>query len=74
MSRPKPGEPRRGLSPRIAGRDKWKRIEALGRLVEFLRAYRLAWKARRFGVANVCFPHGTYLLRVLHDVPCAAAG
>lgn len=70
-ARPRPGEPRRSLNPRIAGRDKWKRIEALGRLVEFLRAYRRAWKARRAGKADACFPHGTYLMRVLHDAPCA---
>ncbi len=71
---PRPGEPRRGLDPRVAGRDKWKRIEALGRLVEFLGSYRLAWKARRAGLANVRFPHRTYLLRVVHGVPCAASG
>lgn len=70
-SRPAPGEPRRGLNPRVAGRDKWKRIEALGRLVAFLRSYRNAWSARRAGEGGVVFPPGTYLLRVLHDVPCA---
>ena len=48
-AQPRPGEPRRGLNPRIASRDKWKRIEALGRLVEFLREYRAAWAARRAG-------------------------
>ena len=74
FERPKPGEPRRGLNPRVAGRDKWKRIEALGRLVEFRRAYRAAWNARRAGAVDTPFPHGTYLLRVLHDVPCAGAG
>jgi REP element-mobilizing transposase RayT len=74
MARPRPGEPRRELNPRIAGRDKWKRIEALGRLVDFLRAYRLAWRARRSGAAHVTFPYGTYLLRVLHDVPCDGTG
>ncbi len=74
FARPAPGEPRRGLNPRVAGRDKWKRIEALGRLVDFLRAYRVAWKARRAGAEDALFPHGTYLLRVLHDVPCAGAG
>ncbi|HEY6221273.1 MAG TPA: hypothetical protein VIX13_01935, partial [Candidatus Eisenbacteria bacterium] len=73
-ARPAPGEPRRTLNPRVAARDKWKRIEALGRLVEFLRSYRLAWKARQAGEAEVVFPHGTYLLRVLHGVPCAGAG
>ena len=74
FARPAPGEPRRGLNPRIASRDKWKRIEALGRLVEFLESYRVAWAARRAGAADALFPHGTYLLRVLHDVPCAGAG
>jgi REP element-mobilizing transposase RayT len=74
FARPKPGEPRRGLNPRIASRDKWKRIEALGRLVDFLRSYRAAWKARRARDPDALFPHGTYLLRVLHDVPCAGAG
>jgi hypothetical protein len=57
----------------VAARDKWKRIEALSRLVEFLRRYREAWRARRAGVTNVLFPAGTYLLRVAHGVPCAAA-
>lgn len=61
----------RGLNPRIAGRDKWKRIEALGRLVDFLRAYRAAWQEMRRGVQNVVFPHGTYWLRVAHGVACA---
>jgi REP element-mobilizing transposase RayT len=74
FARPRPGEPRRALNPRVAGRDKWKRIEALGRLVEFLRAYRAAWNARRAGAGGALFPHGTYLLRVLHDAPCAGAG
>lgn len=74
LARPGPGEPRRRLNPRVAGRDKWKRIEALGRLVEFLRSYRVAWKARCGGLTAVRFPRGTYLLRVLHGVACAGAG
>jgi len=73
-ARPRPKEPRRGLNPRVAARDKWKCIEALGRLVEFLSAYRAAWEARRAGRTRVTFPAGTYLLRVLHGVPCAACG
>jgi hypothetical protein len=73
-ARPAPGEPRRGLNPRIAARDKWKRIEALGRLVAFLRSYRAAWSARRIGEPNVVFPSGTYLLRVVHGVSCAGFG
>jgi putative transposase len=70
---PRSGEPRRNLNPRVAARDKWKRIEMLGRLVNFLRAYREAWAARRKG-SRAIFPNGTYLLRVLHRVPCASAG
>jgi REP element-mobilizing transposase RayT len=71
--RPAPGEPRRGLNPRVAARDKWKRIEALGRLVEFLRSYRAAWAARKGGRADAIFPCGTYHLRVAHGVACAAS-
>jgi REP element-mobilizing transposase RayT len=72
-SRPAPGEPRRGLNPRVAARDRWKRIEALARLVEFRRAYRAARDALRAGVRDVVFPCGTYALRVRYGVACAAA-
>jgi REP element-mobilizing transposase RayT len=72
-ARPAPGEPRRKLNPRVAARDKWKRIEALTRLAEFLGCYRKALRARRDGLAGVLFPAGTYLMRIAHDVPCAAA-
>jgi len=68
---PAPGEPRRELNPRIAARDKWRRIEALGRLVGFLRAYRSAWHAWRNGARDVLFPAGTYQLRLEHRVRCA---
>jgi REP element-mobilizing transposase RayT len=73
FGRPKPGAPRRGLDPRIAARDKWKRIELLGRLKSFLMEYAEAlgiWRER--GVEPV-FPAGTYLMRVAHGVSCAAA-
>ena len=72
FARPAPGEPRRELNPRVAARDKWKRIEAISRLVDFLRAYRCAWRARRAGDADVVFPAGTYQLRIEHAVRCAA--
>lgn len=70
-ARPAVDEPRRSLNPRIAARDKWKRIEALRRLKAFLTAYRAAWTARRAGDLRAAFPLGTYLLRVMHGVPCA---
>ena len=67
-------EPRRGLNPRVAARDKWKRIEALGRLVGFLADYREALKKLRSGIRDVVFPAGTYQLRVSLGVACAGAG
>jgi REP element-mobilizing transposase RayT len=73
-ARPGPGEPRRGLSPRVATRDKWKRIEALGRLKEFLSRYRAALAERLAGNLEAVFPRGTYLLRVAHRVPCEGFG
>jgi REP element-mobilizing transposase RayT len=73
FSRPAPGERRFGLKPRLAARDKWRRVEALQRLKSFLRSYREAWLARRDGVADVLFPAGTYLLRLMHGVQCAGA-
>src|SRR5689334_5913108 len=56
FARPAPGEPRRQLNPRVAARDKWKRVEALSRLREFLCAYRSAWRARRSGEHGALFP------------------
>lgn len=61
-----------GLHPMVAGRDKWKRIEALRRLTEFRDAYRAAWAEFRKGVRDVVFPYGTYWLRVTQGVRCAA--
>jgi REP element-mobilizing transposase RayT len=72
--RPAKGEPRRGLRPRVASRDKWKRIEALARLAQFARDYRSALAAWRRGVRDALFPPGTYQLRLAHCVRCAAAG
>jgi REP element-mobilizing transposase RayT len=71
FARPASGEPRRALNPRIAARDKWKRIEAIGRMVKFLRAYREARRRWRAGVRDVLFPAGTYQLRLEHRVRCA---
>jgi putative transposase len=73
-ARPAPGEPRRGLNPRIAGGDKWKRIEAILRLKEFLKAYRDAWLAFAGGLRDTVFPPGTYWLRVAYGARCAAPG
>jgi REP element-mobilizing transposase RayT len=71
--RPGGVEPRRRLNPRVAALDKWKRIEALGRLKSFVTAYRQALEQFLRGVAEVVFPPGTYLLRVRMGVRCAVA-
>ena len=71
--RPAPGEPRRSLNPRIAAKDKWKRIEALGRLVSFLQEHREALLRFCRGERRVHFPHGTYLMRVRFGVACASS-
>jgi REP element-mobilizing transposase RayT len=69
--RPVSAAPRRQLSPRVASRDKWKRMEALARLAGFLSGYRQALSAFRGGDRDALFPSGTYLLRIHHGVRCA---
>ena len=73
FARPTPGEPRFELNPRVAARDKWKRVEILSSLKTFLRDYRAAWLERKAGVMAVVFPAGTYHLRVMHGVQCSVA-
>lgn len=72
-ARPRAIEPRRGLKPRVAALDKWKRIEAIGRLKAFLAAYRDARLAFARGARDVLFPEGTYWMRVACGVRCASA-
>jgi len=74
FARPAPREVRRGLKPRVASRDKWKRLEAIGRLKAFLAEYRVAWEAFKGGAREVVFPDGTYGMRVWFEVACASSG
>lgn len=67
-------EARGGLNPRIACRDPEKRIKALQQLTAFLWEYRHAFRCWRERITPTEFPHGTYLMRVLHGAPCAAPG
>lgn len=69
---PRTHEPRRNLRPRVAARDRWRRMEALGRLRAFQSAYREARARFSAGVRDALFPAGTYLLRVTHGVRCEA--
>jgi putative transposase len=73
-ARPRKVEPRGRLNPRVASRDTWRRIEALGRLASFLTDYRAALKAWHEGKKSVLFPAGTYEMRVTYGVACAGAG
>jgi putative transposase len=73
-ARPALVEPRRDMNPRVACRDRWKRIEALLRLKTFLSDYRAAWCRYARGLRDTIFPVGTYWMKVLHGVPCASAG
>jgi REP element-mobilizing transposase RayT len=71
FARPARGEPRFGLKPRIAARDKWKRIEGLLRLGAWHDAYDVALERWRAGFRDVVFPAGTWLMRVLHGARCS---
>ncbi|MCO5168645.1 MAG: hypothetical protein M9894_20075 [Planctomycetes bacterium] len=61
------------LNPRIACRDKWRRIELLETQVEFWHEYRQALARYRQGDRDAVFPEGTYWLRVQFGVTCRAA-
>ena len=58
---PNTREPRRGLSPRVACRNKWARIEALQRNRAFLDVYRGA-RADHLAGRDALFPAGTWWL------------
>jgi REP element-mobilizing transposase RayT len=74
FARPGSQEPLGGLNPRVASKEKKRRIQALTDLVEFLTTYRLAIARWRAGARDALFPHGTYLMRVLHGASCATPG
>jgi REP element-mobilizing transposase RayT len=74
FARPSTKEPLGRLKPRVASKEKKHRIEALTELVEFLTNYRLAFARWRAGARDALFPHGTYLMRVLHGASCAEPG
>ena len=67
--RPKSFEPRRALSPRVACRNTWRRIEALTRNKEFQVAYMAARDLFLAGL-DVVFPAGCYWLRRFVGVRC----
>ena len=70
-ARPATPAPRFRMSPRIACRSKWRRIECLRRNRAWTEEYGKALAQWRSGDREVIFPHGTYLMRVRHGVACA---
>ncbi len=55
-------EPRREVSPRVACRNTWHRVEVLRRCKEFLAEYRAAFNAWKRRARDVLFPYGTFLM------------
>ena len=70
---PESSEARRTLSPTLACRDKWRRIEELQILGSFKRDHRQAMERWMTGDRSVVFPLGTYKMRVLHRARIAEA-
>ena len=65
--------PRRNLNPRVACRDKRKRLAALDRMKRFQLRYREALRRLAQGAADVVFPAGTWQLARLGVVRCEPA-
>ncbi len=73
FSCPKSFAERRGLRPRVASKNKWRRIEMLQADKHFQQRYREAYRRRSAGDLEVLFPLGTYKLRVQGMVSCESA-
>jgi hypothetical protein len=71
QDRPRSQEPRRQLDPRVAARNKWRRIEALLQNRAFRDAYTVARTAFVRGIRNIPFPPGTWWLRRFAFASCA---
>lgn len=58
------------IKPRVAARDRERRLLLIAALKQFVSAYREAFERFRAGVRDVIFPAGTYWLRVYCGVAC----
>ncbi len=67
---PASDEPHFGISPRVAAKNKWARIEAVQRSVEFVKRYQAAVRAWMAGAVDVLFPFGTYWMCRFAHVGC----
>jgi hypothetical protein len=66
---PKSHAPRRKLNPRVAAKNKARRIEALRRNKQWLAAYRAAMQRYNAGDRDAAFPFGTYKMQREAHVP-----
>ncbi len=66
--RPRRREPRFGISPKLACKDKWRRIERLRASKDWLADYARALEEWRAGNRDARIPVGTYKMRILHGV------
>ena len=71
FSFPKTHSLRFALNPHIACVDKWKRLEAIQALGEFLRGHATALRQWIAGHRLVAFPFGTYWMAIFHRARCA---
>ena len=71
---PKSHAPHLKMSPRLAAKNKWARIEALLRNRGFQEKYRDAIRRHLDGIADVLFPFGTYWMRKFGKVACEGDG
>jgi hypothetical protein len=72
-SSPDSQTPHFNLSPRVAAKSKWARVEALLRNKAFLEAYLDARQRLKAGEKDVVFPAGTWWLRRHASVTCGEA-
>jgi putative transposase len=56
--------------PKVAGRSRWARLERRRQDRAWLAAYQEARERLRAGEPRVCFPYGTWKLRIYYHVPC----
>jgi putative transposase len=70
---PESHAPRFQMSPRVAAKSKWARIETLLRNRGFVEKYRDAFLGHVAGLAGIVFPFGTYWMRKFAKVPCESA-
>jgi putative transposase len=70
---PESHAPRFKMSPRVAAKSKWARIEALRRNRGFIDKYRDAFRGHMAGLAGTVFPFGTYWMRKFAKVLCETA-